>query len=173
MPSDICSTPCSVSPLNMFPSPSITCVNDGKNCVSRFLDILSKPVCISCKLSWKAAASFTASFESTPPSSCTRSFIFCVSSADVFRSAPSSVAPRPKSLPARYVLCVVSSTSWSCVMTLSNSSCWLILSTSSSDKPRSSNASLPVSAALASVFMDAFMVSIDVPECCITASHSW
>ena len=96
-----------------------------------------------------------------------------MSSALVLSRAPSSVAPRPSSWPARYVRSVVSSTFCRPAMVASNSSSWLMLATCSWLKPSFWNASLPLSAAFASVFIDACMVSMDVPLCCITASHSW
>ena len=59
------------------------------------------------------------------------------------------------------------------VIVAENSSSCDIFAISSCDMPNFSNASEPVSAAFASVFILALRVSIDVPECCITASHSW
>ena len=127
---------------------------------------------MSCRLSLNFADAFTASSDITPPNSCTRCLICSVSSAEVLRRAPNSVAPRPRSCPAKYVRCVSLSTFCKAVIVFENSSSLLILLISSRLKPSAVNASLSVSAAFASVFIAICILSMLVPLCCIIADHS-
>ena len=162
----------SSSPATRLVNPAIMSFNAGKKPPTTPRFTPSTAVCRSSKLSLNCADAFTASSLITPPSSCTRWRMASVSSALVFSRAPSSVAPRPSNCPARYVRSVSLSTFCRAVMVAPNSSSCDMLAISACDKPSFVNASLLVSAAVASVFIDACMLSIDAPLCCKIASHS-
>ena len=163
-------------PVSRPVNPSMSCDSPGKNSavIPRFTPSIA--VVMSCRLSLNNAEAFTASSLITPPSSFTRSIIACVSSDDVLSSAPISIAPRPRSVEANAVLSVLSPMSCSRVIVCLNKSSADILPTSSMLIPSFSNAatcsSVRFCEALASVLNVAVMLSILVPECCITASHS-
>ena len=165
--------PLSELPLKISVRPSMTVVSAGMNPEISPRLRPSMDVVMSCRLSWYAAAALTASSDMTPPSSWTLWRIFSVSSAEVLSRAPSSVPPLPRSFDARYVRSVSLSTFCRAVMVAPNSSSCDIFAISSCDMPSCLKASFPVSAAVASVFMPVFIVSMDAPECCRIASHSW
>ena len=96
-----------------------------------------------------------------------------VSFADVFSSGPSSMADRPKSSWASWAFLLASFTFCSAVMVFENSCSLDIFAASFWLMPSVLKASEPSAALLTSVFMPMLMESIDVPLCCITASHSW
>ena len=70
------------------------------------------------------------------------------------------------------VLSVPSSMSWSLLIVNANRSSWESVASCSWEIPSFSNSSLPDCAALASVFMEGFSASIEVPQCCMMKSHS-
>ena len=88
-----------------------------------------------------------------------------ISSADIFRRAPISVAPFPKSSCAILARSVSSSTLVSAVIVLFQSSSLLMLAASSAEMPSFSKASDPFAAAVDSFVMAVFMESMDVPLC--------
>ena len=97
IPSLIFATPLPLSPLKISVRPSITVVIPGRNCDIRLFFSPVKLPCKFCKESLKAAAAFTSSSDITMPRSCACWRIASISSADMFKSAPISVAPLPKS----------------------------------------------------------------------------
>ena len=172
IPSFIMPTPPSESPEKMAVKPSMTVVIPGRNWAIILFFRPSKLCVMFWSESWKAAEAFTSSSLMTIPRSWACCRMASMSSAEVFKRAPISVAPFPKSSWARRARSVSSWTPVKAVIVLFQSSSRLIFCASSAEMPRAWKASEPFSAAVDSFTMLFFSESMLVPLCCAIKSHS-